>query len=93
MVTIWKYPISISRNFSLQFPREAQILSVQSQESNQGLPALWALVETDQVQEFRQFQIFGTGILIYDDVFKLKFISTFQLDGGKFVGHLFEVIG
>lgn len=84
---IWKYPLSFGANF-LHIPNGAEILSVQAQDNQ---PFLWALVDTDNQEEMRQFQFFATGQDIYDiPNYALKYINTCQFDGGAFVFHLFE---
>ncbi len=46
---------------------------------------LWCLVDTDNAEETRRFQIFGTG---WDDVEGTHVATTFE---GDYVWHIFEV--
>jgi len=55
----------------------------------QGEPYLYALVDLDAKLETRKFRFAGTGHPIKER--DLKYIGTFQLQGGNFVGHLFEI--
>ena len=84
MQTIWKFPVS-ERNFSLNIPEGAQILSVQAQ-GNKG--QMWVLVDPQARKETRVFWAINTG----DPLPKgnLKYIGTYQLDKGNYVLHVFE---
>ena len=88
MKTIWKYPLSGSSYQSIEMPRGAKILDVQNQS---GKPCIWALVDTEQPHEIRNFLVYGTGWKIEGT--PGKFIGTFQLDGGAYVFHLFDFQG
>lgn len=83
---IWKYPFEVSGRFSILIPKDAQILSVQTQNET---PCIWALVNIEAKDEERDFTIIGTGHPV-EVLPEMKFIGTFQLEGGTFVGHLFE---
>lgn len=58
MRTIYKYPIPIADSFKMELPKGAMILSFQSQN---GVPCIWAMVETGFVEEERSFRLYGTG--------------------------------
>jgi hypothetical protein len=64
-------------------PMDAQILTVQKQD---GEPTIWAMVNTENELETRNFTIVGTGNS-FDDK-DMKYIGTFQ--DSPFVWHLFE---
>lgn len=85
MDTIWKFPFKITDCIELRMPKSAEILSVQVQH---GIPCIWAGIKLDNGTEMRKFKVLGTGHPI--GVGGLKFIGTFQLYDGAFVGHLFE---
>ena len=88
MKTVWKYKIPTDDVFVLDLPIGAKPLSVQVQNDD---PILWCLVDDRQmVNEKRRFRLAGTGHSISEN--NLAFIGTFQLFGGSFVGHLFEII-
>lgn len=87
MKTVWKYTLDEKDDITINLPLGAEILSVQEQH---GEPQMWVLVDPNEVViEQRVFRLAGTGHPIKKSV---KFIGTFQLFGGSFVGHLFEVI-
>ncbi len=86
MKTIWKYSIETTDIQLVVMPKGAQILTVQTQN---GLPCLWALVDTNSPNEQRLIRTHGTG----HDVFgsqNLQYIGTYQLEGGALIFHVFE---
>ena len=88
--SIWKFVLDTTDKQELEMPKGAELLSVQEQH---GQPCLWALVDPNEVNESRIFEIFGTGHPVpYDMEVKRKFIGTYQLAEGDFIGHLFERI-
>ncbi|MBU2634917.1 hypothetical protein KJ841_00375 [Patescibacteria group bacterium] len=74
--------------FSLDLPEGAKILTVQEQH---GEPQIWALVNPGSPTETRNFRLAGTGHPIKGDKELLNYVGTFQLAGGSFIGHLFEL--
>ena len=80
---IWKYGIRIG-GFSVEMPKGAQILYVHEQD---GEPYFWALVEPCAETELRAFFVAGTGQQIAEQA---RYIGSFMLHSGRFVGHLFE---
>ena len=86
---IWKFEITTNK-FTLEMPKWAKILSVQAQGET---PCIWALVDPKMSKEARYFEVFGTGHDIRCDIgIVRKYIGTFQLNGSRFVFHLFERI-
>lgn len=86
MQVIWKQQIIITDRVSVFVPKGSEILSFQLQN---GEPTIWFLCNSDQQQEERFLEIFGTGNPIYSDMgVSRKFIGTIQKDG--LVWHLFE---
>jgi hypothetical protein len=86
--TIWKYPLKITDEQTIDIPEYGEILSVQVQNSD---PCIWVLVNPTEETEPRVFEIFGTGHpLEVDLAVSREFIGTFQQHGG--VWHLFEKI-
>ena len=83
--TIWKFELSLTDVQTIKMPRDARILSVQTQF---GTPFIWAIVDSEEVKEDRTFIIYGTGHPC--SCKKEDFIGTFQIDNGTFVFHLFE---
>ena len=88
MNTIWKYQLEICDEQHLQMPSGAKILTVQIQQET---VQLWACVDPDQTLILRQIRIHGTGHHVPNHD-KLKYISTFQLQDGNLVFHVFEVL-
>ncbi len=89
MRRVYKYTIPLGY-FSLELPQGARILTVHEQH---GEPQIWVLVNPDKsFTETRNFMIVGTGHPIEKNEEVLKYIGTFQLVGGDFIGHLFEIM-
>lgn len=89
MKQIWKYPLEVSHN-TLKIPKGYEILSVQSQ---YGRPCLWVLVDPKAEKEDVILRTFGTGHpLSKEEITNVKFIGTYQLNGGNFIGHVFKVL-
>jgi hypothetical protein len=82
MKTIFKYAIN---GGIIHMPAGGKILTVQHQD---GLPILWALVDTSKPLVEREIQILGTGNDFNDD--NLVYIGTSQNMG--FVWHFFEKV-
>ncbi len=84
--TIWKYPIPITDAFTIDMPRGARILSLDTQN---GGPTIWALVDPAAEKVPRAFRLFGTGHEVEIDTERADFIGTFQVSDGALVFHLF----
>jgi hypothetical protein len=88
---IYKYELSKSDCQNISMPIGAEILTCQAQ--NQ-IPCIWALVDPKAETEIRTFEIYGTGHPVLSDMgTSRKYISTFQLQGGLLVFHVFEYTG
>ena len=88
MQNVFKYTIPVEDYFSLDLPEGAKILTVQEQN---GGAQVWALVNSDNPTETRNFRLAGTGHPIKESPDVLDYIGTFQLAGGSFIGHVFEI--
>lgn len=86
MATIWKFPIEVTDEISLEMPRGAEILSLHTQHGN---PVVWALCDPDQPNETRKLAVFGTGHRVPPND-ALKFIGTFLFRRETLVFHVFE---
>ena len=89
---IWKFPIDMNDPVMVNMPVGAEILSVEEQDNK---ACIWAIVDPNADREPREFKVVPTGIDIYHpraDQIDFKFIGTFKLAGGRFIGHLFEVV-
>lgn len=83
MKTIWKFPLYIVDEQTVQLPDTAQPLSVQIQD---GEPCLWALVDPQAPSNPRRVKIFGTGNPV-DISGNWNFVGTIQ--ERIFVWHIF----
>lgn len=90
MSVIWKFPVKIEDQFSLDMPQGARVLCVQTQ-GDSSEPFVWAEVNPDAEKESRKFRLFGTGHPMEAGEDWLEYIGTFQIRGGAIVFHLYEV--
>ncbi len=89
---IYKYQLETADKQEIEMPVFAKVLTVQTQNE---IPCLWVEVDAEETDmETRYFKIFGTGESITrdrpNDMY--RYIGTYQLLGGSFVGHVFEHI-
>jgi len=88
MKTIWKFPFETTDMFRVAMPKNSKILDIQVQD---GIPCMWALVDTDSIKHNRAFFIHGTGHEV-SQVDDKKYIGTYQERGGSLVWHVFELV-
>jgi len=88
MLTVFKYPAVMNDEFSIRMPYDSKILKAENQH---GQLCLWVLVNTECQEENRTFLLTGTGHAISYEMSEIDFISTFQMRGGSFVFHVFEI--
>lgn len=86
MLTVWKFPVRVADEFSIDMPTGAKLLTVQTQG---GEPCLWALVEDADPKVARKLAIRGTGHNA-DSLDGAAYVGTFQVMGGALVFHLFD---
>ena len=95
MRAIWQFEVSVQDHFEVEMPVGAEVLSVMTQPSPYHDYAdtvqMWALCDPAALKETKRFCVIGTGHPV-DLVGLGRFIGTFQLAGGTFVGHLFELL-
>jgi hypothetical protein len=91
MSKVYKYNFKLSNIIVLTLPKGAEVLSVQEQFDD---VAMWAIVNPEAVSEKRYFECYGTGhqMKILELGYVRKHISTFQMSGGNYVFHFFELI-
>lgn len=91
MQTIWKYKLPVLDEFHVDMPAGSRILTAQVQHNQLNL---WALVDTEATVIPYNFAILGTGNPIEKEANLecYRFIDTFQLYEGGFVGHLFQIL-
>ena len=86
--SIFKYTLETTDKQVVKLPKEAEILTIQTQFEE---PQLLALVNPENEPEERTIEIFGTGHPVHCDMgVDRKYISTYQLSGGNYVFHAFE---
>jgi hypothetical protein len=85
MTTIWKYPLKVTDEQAVMMPRDARILTIQTQYDQ---PCLWAWVDNEKNLESRKIRIYGTGHPMAREA--IEYIGTFQIHGGSLVFHVFE---
>jgi len=84
---ILKYKVPLQETFSIDIPTDGLILAVQTQRNK---PYIWVQVGT-ALSSKRNFRLLNTGEMFDVVSSEEKYIGTFQLDGGAFIGHLFEL--
>ncbi len=92
MVSIFKYQFDIVDEFVLEMPETSKVLTVQLQvgrSKGDGVPCLWAMVDTNMPMIDRHFTVKGTGHEINIEE-KLDYIGTIQQMRGRLVWHVFE---
>lgn len=90
MKAVFKFPLPVTDVAVVEMPVSAQVLTVQTQ---RGQPCIWAMCDEDGVYERRVFRVLGTGHSIPDKYLeKLRYVSTFQLNGGDYIFHVFEQV-
>lgn len=93
MLTVYKYPLSISDYTLVPVSPEARLLTVQLQN---GQPQLWALVdplvESSSItggSPRRAVHFVGTGRRAPHGIETMQYLGTIQLNGGDLVLHAF----
>ena len=89
MTLIWKEPIRVVDKFTLDLPKDSQIISVQTQNA---VPCIWFKFQQQNkdTKEKRTFRVVGTGQLFSD--INMRYVGTFQIERMDLVFHLFEVL-
>lgn len=87
MAKIFKYELETSRIQEVIMPAFSKILCVKNQNN---IPCLWAMIDTDFQLVKRKITTFLTGSDIEFDNQRLKYIGTYLINNGSFVGHVYE---
>ena len=82
---IWKQVIQVTNSQSIRAPEGSKILTVQMQNGNL---CIWYQCDETAPCSFRTIDIYGTGNPIPDN--PGRYISTFQMNDGALVFHVFE---
>lgn len=86
---IFKYQMPVLESFTMQLPKNAEIIRVEDQD---GMFWMWAVVNTDAELEDRNFLAFKTGAKMPDNV-HLKYIGFCKIYVQMELGlYIFEVI-
>jgi hypothetical protein len=85
---IFKYKLKIPGRQKIEMPSNSKLLTVQVQRRE---PMLWALVDDEDSKTIdREIAIFATGEALPDG--RGEYLGTFQIDEGRLVFHVFEVV-
>lgn len=88
MMTVYKYPLchvsELRDEILVSMPDGAELLTAQVQGENL---CVWALVDPFAAQRMVAFRIAGTGHPVNEPG---RYLATFQLLGGAFIGHVFH---
>lgn len=92
MRRILKYEIKPHGGQIIEFNGQARILCVGVQDNK---PYIWAdVTEHPLYKEKKQVQVFQTGEIIAPElVHRTKYIGTFFLNNGEYVGHAHQIFG
>lgn len=86
MLKVFKYPIGSEREFAIEMPIGARVLTVQEQGM---VPCLWALVDPEAAPEPVRFALRDTGDDA-TDVAEATYVGTFQVRHLGYVLHLWR---
>jgi len=91
MRAIFKYRLPVGGFCTIGIRKGARLLHVDNQHD---LPVLWAVVDPDQPDEPRTFMVVATGENFTEDVYDdTRYVGTVLLQSGRFVLHVFEIVG
>ncbi len=85
MKTIWKFPLKVEDEQTINMPIGAKILCVQMQGN---VPTLWAVVDETAAKEPKKIYCHGTGHYINPDA--TVYLGTVQMLGGGLIFHFFR---
>ena len=87
---VYKYRIEAISTFTVSMPASAKVLSAQIKH---GTPYMWALTREEDRPVNRVFHLVGTGHPLPDNkIHDWQYISTFQMENGNIIAHLFEEV-
>jgi hypothetical protein len=86
MQTVYKYQLQAMDKQTIAMPVGAKILCVQAQND---VPCIWAIVDTEASLSSRHFATVGTGHPVHFSTD--KYIGTYQIRGGIYIFHVFEI--
>lgn len=83
---ILKYPLMVQDIQEIEMPSDSNILCVQAQLDT---PVIWAEVQDEDNMTKIKFLTVVTGITMPAIQCTKNYIGTYQLHGGKFIGHVY----
>ncbi|WP_185246652.1 hypothetical protein [Chryseobacterium bernardetii] len=86
MKIIYKYQLKTTDQQTITMPVGSTIISLQIQN---GIPCIWAEVDTLQNVGDRTFVTFGTGHPLPEN--PLVYVGTYQLEEGNLIFHVYEM--
>lgn len=88
MKTIWRFPLNLAEQMPVRMPLGTRILHAAL--NADGVPCLWAEVESEAPTHVRQMSSFGTGGWLPPD--RGPHLATFltDVDGDEYVFHLYD---
>lgn len=85
MIVIWKFQLSDVSEQLIEIPKDATILTAQTQN---GILCLWAEVDKSLPTVERKIRIYDTGERLLSK--KESYVGTCQRDNGKLVSHVYD---
>lgn len=82
---IWKFPLSFAHTQIIEMPLGAKIIHVANQFE---FPTMWVIVDPSAPKVKRRFGVIATGALFDDS--SVRYVGSFTIQGGMFVGHVVE---
>ncbi|NJO87734.1 MAG: ADP-ribosylglycohydrolase family protein [Chloroflexia bacterium] len=86
MQTVWKFTISTKKHQQIEMPLNSHIIKGDVQNDK---PVIWVLVNTENPNEKRNFELVATGSEIKGKDF--RYVCSFNFSEGRYVQHLFEI--
>jgi hypothetical protein len=87
MKTVWKYPLEVLDEQTIEIPDIHQILHIAEQH---GEPTLWFLVDPGAPKIKKRIRIYGTGHTIVND-YQMTFLGSVLMSRGDLVWHIFDM--
>jgi hypothetical protein len=84
---IYKFQLPMNDEITLRGPRVLRWLGVAVQHDQ---PCVWAVVDPDTPRQSNKLVLRGTGHALNGE--EGKFLGSFMLHSGSFVGHVFEKV-
>lgn len=90
MSAVWKFPLQVTDEQTIEAPADFKALSVHVQN---GIPCLWAQVTGGAELLTHRVWVAGTGHPLRDGAANGRFVGSFLLHGGALVFHVFVEAG